>query len=227
MTNTNTSGIPDYFGDNEGVLDIQCRPALPPDFPQVAALSAGLLETLFGPILDISKPEAPDIILDALRSRLRHDCTWVMHEGSTVVGTMIIETVETGRLNGPPVPKLLAEKLGLTERICEVGLLPLMMHEPAQDEAHQSLVALLPGSRGEGRGTLLLMHGAFWAKAQGKDWMTAWLREDDPGMAVYLRRGYQVDRQLTTQGPAESATWILLRRPLSSKAYKVWRKQGR
>ena len=159
--------------------DIQVRPALPADFPQVASLAAGLLEKIFGPMVRVSDGNSSEILLAALKSRLRHDCTWVMSEGDKIMGMIDIETVETRKLNGLPLPRVLASALDITEKIREMGLLPLLMHEPAPDEAHQPVIALLPGSRAEGRGTLLLMHGAFWAKAQGKDWLTTWLRADD------------------------------------------------
>jgi GNAT superfamily N-acetyltransferase len=219
---------PDYFGDDEDVLDIQCRPALPVDMPQVALLAAGLLEKVFGPMVGASSKNAPDILLAALQSRLRHDCTWVMHEGQTIVGMIDLETAETRRLNGPSLPRVLAGAMDLTEKIRDTGLLPLLMHEPDSSEAHQSLVALLPGSRGEGRGTLLLMHGAFWSKAQGKDWITTWLRADDPVRSVYERRGYIVQDEITSNVAQGNVKWVLLRRPISAKALRTGtsRRQG-
>ena len=91
------------------------------------------------------------------------------------------------------------------------------------DIAHQALVALLPGSRGEGRGTLLLMHGAFWSRAQGKDWMTTWLPSDDPVRAVYERRGYFVEREVVARRSQGAETWLLLKRAISSKAHRILR----
>jgi GNAT superfamily N-acetyltransferase len=211
---------PDYFGDDEDVLDIQCRPARPDDLPQVASLAAGLLEKVFGPMVGVSGENAADILQAALKSWLRHDCTWVMSEGDKVVGMIDIETVETRKLNGMPLPRVLASALDITDKIREMGLLPLLMHEPEPDEAHQSIVALLPGSRAEGRGTLLLMHGAFWAKAQGKDWLTTWLQADDGARYVYERRGYLVNREVISNTAQGDVNWVLLKRAISQKAQR-------
>jgi GNAT superfamily N-acetyltransferase len=215
--------MPDYFGDDEDVLDIQCRPALPVDLPQVAGLASDLLGKVFGPILGASGRNATEICLSALKSRLRHDCIWVMTEGKTIIGMIDIETIETRRLNGFGLPRVVVAGMDLTENTREAGLMPLLMYEPEPADAHQSLVALLPGSRGEGRGTLLLMHGAFWAKAQGKDWMTTWLRADDPVRSVYERRGYAVSREVESKGAQGPIKWDLLRKPISTKAYKTLR----
>jgi hypothetical protein len=211
----------DYFGDNEDVIDLQCRPARPDDLEQVAILGATLLEKVFGPIIGVKGSTAPGIILSALKSRLRFDCTWVMVEGEKIVGMIDIETSETRKLNGLPLPRIVAASMNLTEKIRDTGLLPLLMHEPKPEEAHQSLVAILPGSRAEGRGTLLLMHGALWAKAQGKDWLTTWLRADDPVRFVYLRRGYAVDREVVSQSDQGVFGWALMKRPISPKAHRL------
>jgi GNAT superfamily N-acetyltransferase len=218
---TQPETIHDYFGDDEDVFDIQVRPAQPADLPQVANLAADLLGKVFGPIVGASGSSAVDILLASLRSRLRHDCMWVMTEGQIIIGVVDIETVETRRLNGFGLPRVVAASMELTDIIRRAGLMPLLMHEPDPNEAHQSLVALLPGSRGEGRGTLLLMHGAFWAKAQGKDWITTWLSADDPARSVYERRGYTVDREIESIGAHGPLRWVLLRRPISTKAYKM------
>ena len=215
---------PDYFGDDDDdVLDIGCRPALPSDLPQVAFLAAEFLESVFGPIVGASASDAVEFLLPILKSRLRHDCTWVIHEGNKVAGMIDIETTEIRRLNGLPIPRSIAAAMNLTERVRAAGLLPLLMHEPENNEAHQSLVAILPGSRAEGRGTLLLMHGAFWAKAQGKDWMTTWLDADDPVISVYKRRGYFATQEVRSVTPEGEHTWVLLKRPISPKALKAIR----
>ncbi len=214
---------PDPFGDDEDILDISCRPALPGDFQQVAFLAVGLLEKLFGPTFGHGGDETLDTVLTALKNRLRYDSTWVMTEGETIIGMIDIETLETRKLNGHPIPRILSDALGYSEKVGEVGLLPLLVHEPKPDEAHQSLIALRPGSHGEGRGTLLLMHGAFWAKAQGKDWMTTWLPADEPARQVYERRSYYVDDELTVENPDGKQTWVFLRKPISSQAHKVLR----
>jgi GNAT superfamily N-acetyltransferase len=148
-----------------------------------------------------------------------------MIEGDTVIGMIDLETSETRRLNGISLPRTVAMALDLLENVEEAGLLPLLVHEPSPDEVHQSLVALLPGSRGEGRGTLLLMHGAFWARAQGKNWMTAWVRRDDGYLPVYERRGYYVDRQVEARGSEGGETWLLMRRPISSTGYRSLRER--
>ena len=223
MTNDSKKRPPDPFGDDEGVLDIRCRPALTDDLPQVAFLAAGLLNRIFGQTMGPAGWEIQEILQDALKTRLRFDCTWVMLEGNTVIGMIDLETVETRRLNGIPLPRALANELDLMEKIEGAGLLPLLVHEPAPDEVHQALVALLPGSRGEGRGTLLLMHGAFWARAQGKDWMTAWARKEDGFLPVYERRGYFVEKEVVTEGSDGSEKWVLLKRPISSPAHKILR----
>jgi GNAT superfamily N-acetyltransferase len=214
---------PDPFGDDEDILDISCRPAVPGDFPQVAFLAVGLLENMFGTTIGHGGSEALDTVQSALKKRLRIDSTWVMTEGKTIIGMIDIETLETRKLNGHPIARILSDALGYSEKVGEAGLLPLLVYEPKPDEAHQSLVALLPGSRGEGRGTLLLMHGAFWAKAQGKNWMTTWLPADEPARQVYEHRGYYVDDELTVENPDGKQTWVLLRKPISSPAHKSLR----
>jgi GNAT superfamily N-acetyltransferase len=158
-----------------------------------------------------------------LNVRLRNDCTWVMTEGDTVIGMVDLETQETRKLNGPPLPRILADSIGVSDKVREAGLMTLMEHEPGGDEAHQSLVALLPGSRGEGRGTVLLMHGAFWARAQGKNWITTWLPADDPFFTVYERRGFFVEREV---GP-EGGKWLFLKKPITSAAHKILRQKQR
>jgi len=217
---------PDPFGDDEGVLDITCRPAGNDDLPQVAFLAVGLLDRLFGDSFAQGSQGAVDITLANLRTRLRLDSTWVMSEGETIIGMIDLETSETRKLNGLPIPRVLSDSLGITEMVTEAGLLPLLVHEPAPDEAHQSLVALLPGSRGEGRGTLLLMHGAFWARAQGKNWMTCWLPDDDPGRAIYSKRGYTVMDELDAKSPSGSQKWVFLKKPISSHAHKILRQES-
>lgn len=216
---------PDPFGDDEGILDIHCRPALPQDIPQIASLVVDLLNKLFGPTVGDGGREALDVVQSALRVRLRHDCTWVMIEGDTVIGVIDVETTETRRLNGPPLPRILSDSLGYTERVRDAGLLPLLLHEPASDEAHQPIVSLLAGSRGEGRGTLLLMHGAFWARAQGKNWITTWLPAADPVLQVYERRGYFVEQEVESTGAAGSQKWLFLKKPISSLSYKIMRQR--
>jgi len=217
---------PDPFGDDEDILDISCRPAMPDDFQQVAFLAVGMLEKLFGPTIGPGGTAALDTVHAALKNRLRTDSTWVMVEGETIIGMIDLETSETRKLNGHPIPRILTDALGYSEKVGELGLLPLLVYEPTPDEAHQSLVALLPGSRGEGRGTLLLMHGAFWAKAQGKNWMTTWLPADEPSRQVYERRRYYVDGELTTKGPDGDQDWVFLRKPISSQAHKILRMKG-
>ncbi len=223
MTPDTQKRPPDPFGDDEDILDIQCRPALPNDLSQVAFLAAGLLDKLFGPTVGYGKEDVQEIILRVIRSRLRYDCTWVMHEGDKVIGMIDLETVETRRLNGSPIARAAAGTLDVMDKVEDAGLLPLLVHEPAPDEAHQALVALLKGSRGEGRGTLLLMHGAFWTRAQGKDWMTAWLREDDGVLPVYEHRGYLVEKEVSARGSDGPEKWLLLKKPISSKAHKFLR----
>jgi GNAT superfamily N-acetyltransferase len=213
---------PDPFGDDEGILDIQCRPAVPDDLPQIAFLGASLLDRVFNPVVGHQGQRAIDLALSALKARIRFDCTWVMHEGETVIGILDIETLETRRLNGFPLARALANSLGITEKVENAGLLPLLLYEPAPDEAYQALVALLPGSRGEGRGPLLLMHGNFWARAQGKDWMTTWLPATDTFIPVYKKRGYFVEMEVDTN-TEEVDKWLLLKRPISPKAYKAMR----
>ncbi len=213
---------PDPFGDDEGILDIHCRPAVRDDFAQIAKLATGLLDRVFGPALGEVGEQGAEIIKSALNVRLRHDCTWVMTEGDTVIGMADLETVETRKLNGPPITRILVDSVGLTDKVRRIGLLPLLVHEPAPDEAHQSIVALLPGSRGEGRGTLLLMHGAFWARAQGKDWITTWLPADEPFLPVYERRGFFVDQEVDTEN---NSRWLFLKKPISSAAHKVLRQK--
>ena len=216
---------PDPFGDDEGIFDIHCRPSVEQDFPQIAFLAVGLLEKLFGPTVGQGGKEAQDIVQSALNVRLRLDSTWVMSEGETVIGMIDLETTETRRLNGPPIPRMLSDSLGYTDKVREVGLLPLLVHEPAKDEAHQSLVALLPGSRGEGRGTLLLMHGAFWARAQGKNWMTTWLPADDAVRQVYERRNFFIEQEIEADGPDGPQKWLFLKKPISSFGHKILRQQ--
>lgn len=216
--------IPDYFGDDEeDVLDIQCRPARSNDFPQVAFLTVKLLDKLFSPIIGPTSNDPEKLILNALQARLRHDCTWVMTEGDKIIGVLEAETVETRLFNGLPLPRILAGALNLVEKIRDAGLLPILMHEPEPEDAHLSIVSMLPGSRGEGRGTLLLMHGAFWAKAQGKDWITTWLKADDPARFVYDRRGYFIESELDSEGPHGTIKWVFLKKPISSKAHKIRR----
>jgi GNAT superfamily N-acetyltransferase len=215
---------PDPFGDDEGILDIHCRPALDEDLPQVASLALGLLDQVFGETIARASGEAERILADTLGARLRHDCTWVMHEGEQVIGMIDLETAETRKLNGPSLAQVLVASLDLAERVAKAGLLPMLVYEPGATDAHQALVALLPGSRGEGRGTLLLMHGAFWARAQGKDWVTAWLRAGDPVLPVYERRGYFVDREFEARGAHGLEDWWLLRRPLSTRAHSMLEK---
>lgn len=65
------------------------------------------------------------------------------------------------------------------------------------------------------------MHGAFWAQAQGKDWLTAWLRATDPVLPVYERREYFVDREFEARGTQGADKWLLLKRPLSAKAHRM------
>ena len=213
---------PDPFGDDEGVLDIHCRPASKADFGQIAALAVGLLDRVFAVTVGDAGEQGAEIVKSALNVRLRLDCTWVMTEGETIIGMIDLETTETRKLNGPAFPRILVDSLGYTERVRDAGLLPLLVHEPMKDEAHQSIVALRPGSRGEGRGTLLLMHGAFWARAQGKNWMTAWLPADEPFLPVYERRGYQVEQEV--EG-VNSDRWLFLKKPISSIAHKILRQR--
>ncbi|HDS30558.1 MAG TPA: GNAT family N-acetyltransferase [Firmicutes bacterium] len=223
MTFNELKRPPDPFGDDEGILDIQCRPALPKDHEQIALLAAGLLDRVFGDSIGHHGSQVHEAILHNLQMRLRNDCTWVMLEGETVIGMIDLETAETRRLNGVSIPRAVADSLGLLEKVEHAGLLPLLVHEPAPDEAHQPLVALLPGSRGEGRGTLLLMHGVFWAKAQGKNWMTAWIRMDDGYFPVYKRRGYYIEKEVEAHGDEKTEKWLLLKRPISSMGYKSLR----
>ena len=226
MTLDQNKRPPDPFGDDEDIFDINCRPATKADLGQVAFLALGLLNKLFGDMIGAIDTNAQEIVESSLRNRLRLDSTWVMTEGKTVIGAIDLETVETRKLNGLAIPRVLAERLGLTEKIAEAGLLPLLVHEPEPDECHQPIVALLSGSRGEGRGTLLLMHGAFWAKAQGKHWTTTWLPEDDPGYQVYKRRGYFVEKELESSSPTPGQKWLFLKRPISSQAHKILRTKG-
>ena len=223
MTKNNILKYPDPFGDDEGVLDIHCSPATRDDLAQVAFLALGLLNKIFGDTFGQADQDAFSEVESTLQQRLRNDSTWVMREGETVIGMIDLLTTETLRLNGLPIPRIAVTKLGLTEKVREANLLPLLLHEPEADEVHQSLVALLPGSRGEGRGTLLLMHGAFWARAQGKHWMTAWLPSDDPGLAIYERRGYQVMQELISEIDGGIRKWFLLKRPISPQAHKILR----
>ncbi|MCX6644859.1 MAG: GNAT family N-acetyltransferase [bacterium] len=227
MTKNNGLLYPDPFGDNEGLLDIQCRPATKDDLSQIAILALGLLNKIFADSFGLADQAALDEVQSALRQRLRLDSTWVMREGETVIGMIDLLTSETLRLNGLPIPRVAAAKMGVMEKIRDANLLPLMLHEPGQDEVHQSLVALLPGSRGEGRGTLLLMHGAFWAMAQGKNWMTAWLPSDDPGLAIYERRGYEISQELISETEQGSRKWFLLRHPISAQAHKILRMKSK
>ena len=212
--------IRDYFGDDEEVLDIVCRPAVRDDLPAVAMLAAETLNRTFSPLLGVQESKLDEILLKALESRLRHDCTWVMEDEGKVIGTIDLETVETRRLNGPSLARVLAGALELTEKIRELGLMPLLMHEPEENEAHMALVSLLPGSRGEGRGTLLLMHGALWAKAQGKDTMTTWFRLDDPFILVYERRGFTVVREVEVRGVEGPEKWGMLARGILPRKHK-------
>jgi len=218
-----TKRPPDPFGDDEGILDIEVRPARRQEFPQIAALAVGLLERVFGPIVGELGEQAIEVVRSALNVRLRNDCTWVMTEGDTVIGMVDLETQETRKLNGPPLPRILADSTGVADKVRQAGLLALLEHEPDSDEAHQSLVALLPGSRGEGRGTVLLMHGAFWARAQGKNWITTWLPADDPFYTVYERRGFFIEREV---GP-EGHKWLCLKKPITSAAHKIMRQKNR
>jgi len=227
MTFDQNKRPPDPFGDDEDILDINCRPATPDDLPQVAFLALGLLNKLFSQAFASGDHQTQDIIEASLKCRLRLDSTWVMTEGETVIGMIDLETLETRKLNGLPIPRIIVDHLDLTEKVSEAGLLPLLVHEPSFDECHKPLVALLPGSRGEGRGTLLLMHGAFWAKAQGKHWMTSWLPQDDPGFQVYTRRGYTVERELVSKPPFGDANWVFLKRPISSQAHKILRMKNK
>jgi len=227
MTSEKKTRPPDPFGDDEGVLDINCRPAQDPDIPQIAFLAVEFLERLFGTTIGEGGQHALDLVRSALKVRLRHDSTWVMTEGDMVIGMIDLETSETRKLNGPPIPRILSDALGYTEKVREAGLLPLMVHEPAKDEAHQSFVSLRSGSRGEGRGTLLLMHGAFWARAQGKNWMTLWIPADDPALQVYERRKYIVEREFKPEGNALQQRWLFLRKPISSQAYKILRQKSK
>lgn len=215
----------DYFGTNEDILDIQCRPALPGDFTQIAYLTGGMLDSTFGETFGPGGKQAVDILLKSLKTRLRNDCTWVLTEGETIIGVIDLETLETRRLNGQSMIRFLISDLELTDKVEQAGLLPVVLHEPAPDESHQSIVAILQGSRGEGRGTLLLMHGAFWSRAQGKSWMTTWLPENDAFRPVYERRGYYVDRSMDIQSRTGKEAWVLLRRPISSAAYKIIRER--
>jgi GNAT superfamily N-acetyltransferase len=216
---------PDPFGDDEGVLDIECRPALQPDLAQIAVLAVNLLDKVFGEIIGKAEMQTPDTLKPALQVRLRNDCTWVMNEGEIVIGMIDLETTETRRINGPPIPRILTDLLGYTTKVREVGLMPLLEHRPEPDEAHQTLVALLPGSRGEGRGTLLLMHGAFWARAQGKNWLTTWLPADEPFLPVYKRRGYFIEQETEIKTPNGVQKWLFLKKPISSYAHKVLRQK--
>lgn len=222
MTEELTKRPPDPFGDDEGILDIDVRPARREEFPQIAALAVGLLDRVFGPTVGELGEKSIEVVRSALNVRLRNDCTWVMTEGDTVIGMVDIETQETRKLNGPPLPRILADSIGVTDRVRDAGLLPLLEHEPGADEAHQSLVALLPGSRGEGRGTLLLMHGAFWARAQGKNWITTWLPANDPFYPVYHRRGFFIEQEV---GPEGGQKWLCLKKPISSLAHKIIRQK--
>jgi GNAT superfamily N-acetyltransferase len=227
MTETSGNKYPDPFGDDEGILDIHCSPATRDDLPQIVFLAVGLLNRIFGDFFGQAGQTTFDEVHAALQHRLRLDSTWVMREGETVIGMIDLLTSETIRLNGLPIPRVAVNKMGLADQIREANLLPLLLHEPEPDEVHQSLVALLPGSRGEGRGTLLLMFGAFWARAQGKHWITAWLPEDDPGMGVYERRGYAIVRELDAYGEDKSQKWLFMKKPISSYAHKVLRMKNK
>jgi GNAT superfamily N-acetyltransferase len=223
MSQEMTKRPPDPFGDDEGILDIDVRPVRRDEFQQIAALAVGLLDRVFGPIVGKLGEQAIEVVRSALNVRLRNDCTWVMTEGDTVIGMVDLETQETRKLNGPPLPRILADSIGVADKVRQAGLLSLLEHEPDLDEAHQALVALLPGSRGEGRGTVLLMHGAFWARAQGKNWITTWLPSDDPFFAVYERRGFFIEREV---GP-EGRKWLCLKKPITSAAHKIMRQKNR
>ncbi|HEX9744167.1 MAG TPA: GNAT family N-acetyltransferase [bacterium] len=220
MTDSKETPLADYFGSNEDIADIQCRPVLPSDFEQVAFITGLMLDGAFGEWFGTGGVAAQEVIKSNLANRLRHDCMWVMTEGRVVIGVIDLETQETRRLNGSPLLRALTSELGLTDEIEKTGLLPIVVHEPAPDEAHQPIVAILPGSRGEGRGRIMIMHGSFWARAQGKYWMTTWLPEDNPFKAVYERRGYFVERTLDLHEYVGGHRWLLLKRPISPKAYK-------
>lgn len=222
MMKNNSIQYPDPFGDDD-VFDIYCGPATKGDLSQIAFLALGLLNKVFGYEFGQADQATYEEVQVVLQNRLRLDSTWVMHEDETVIGVIDLLTSETLKLNGLSIPRVVVTKMGLTEKIQEAGLLPLLVHEPEPDEAHQSIVALLPGSRGEGRGTLLLMHGAFWSRAQGKNWMTVWLPSDDPGLPIYERRGYRVVQELESHVEDTPRKWLFLRRPISPMAYKELR----
>ena len=215
----------DYLGDDEDIFDIRCRPSKPSDAEQVAFLISSLLDNVFADAFGPGGQKSQDILANALKNRLRHDCMWVMTEGETIIGVIDLESVETRRLNGHPLTRSLVAGLEINEKIESAGLLPILMHESAPDEAHQAIASILPGSRGEGRGTLLLMHAAFWSRAQGKSWMTTWLPEDNAFRPVYDRRGYFEERRVATNLAGEKIAWSFLKRPISASAYKILRKK--
>lgn len=227
MTKNNKPAYPDSFGEDEDIFDIDCSPATKSDLSQVAFLAIGLLHKVFGDMFGQADQAAFDEAESILRNRLRLDSTWVMREGETVIGMIDLLTTETLKLNGLPIPRVVVTKMGLTEKIQEANLLPLLLHEPEHDEVHQSLVALLPGSRSEGRGTLLLMHGAFWTRAQGKHWMTTWLPSDDPVLPIYDRRGYHVVQEIVSEANGITRKWLLLKRPISPQAHKILRMKAK